>query len=220
MKNAIYNMACMDAIVIYFFFEVLLPFFLEMADQRQRDIKLKDFPSPENIEKLALVKLRLALWWFIMTIFFALDVFPFIIIENKTKRNGAHDFHVWDNNNKKSKTNPGDQSWCSKAWLDCRCAEFSLCRNRFPDCVKSDMMGTPSGDKETASGVNGNHPKGKHTNLEKERDQADCWGLPVRYPLDFFPAFGTLYKVGELLQKRLWWKKKGRKGKQEKWVEW
>ena len=160
MKNAIYNMACMDAIVIYFFFEVLLPFFLEMADQRQRDIKLKDFPSPENIEKLALVKLRLALWWFIMTIFLLWIVFPFIIIENTT--NGmehttfASEIIITKNQKLTQEIKVGAKSF----WLGCRCVEFSLCWNRFPDDVKSDNVGTLTNAKQTSK------DKAKSTQME------------------------------------------------------
>ena len=132
------------------FWGMLLPFFLEMADQRQRDFKLKDFPSPEHIEELALVKLRLAFWWFIMTIFFCFGAFPFIIIENTTKRNGAHDFHVEDNKTKNRKTNPRRSNLGRKSLIRLQMRRVLLYWNRFPDNLKSDNVGTLANSKQAS----------------------------------------------------------------------
>ena len=89
-----------------------------------------------------------------------------------------------------------------KPWLGCRCVEFSLCWNRFPDDVKSDMMGTSSGNKETARGVNGNHKKAvcKHG---KRTSSGWLLGSSSPVPPEFFPPLLENYEVTELLKKGL-----------------
>ena len=162
MKRAVDNRVFMDAIVIYYIVRVLLPFLLEMADQWQRDIKLKDFPSPENIEKLALVKLRLALWWFIMTIFLLWNHFPFIIIENTTNGMKYTTFASEIIKTKNWKLTQEIKVNTKSFWLSCRCVEFSLCWNRFPDYVKSDSVGTQENAKQTSE------DKAKSTQMETQ----------------------------------------------------
>lgn len=52
-----------------------------------------------------------------------------------------------------------------------------------------------------AAGKDGNHSKGKWTTKERERAQGDGWGLPVRYPLDFFPTLGKITRCKNFWEK-------------------
>ena len=158
----------------------------------------KNCTSAEKLLKLALAKLRLALWWFILTIFFALDHFPYIIIENTTKRNGAHDFHVRDNKNKKSKTNPRRSKLGPKALIRLQMRRVLLCRNRFPDNLKSDNAGTLANTRQASKDKAESTQTGTSLFLEEETASTITEVQTSAYPFIFSSPFVKLQGDGTL----------------------